>query len=177
MTDWCCLLRCLKITIFLVFLVGTSLRAQFTSSNLPIVLINTDQGAEITKERIGADMKIVNNADGRNQVSGPYNDYDGRVAIKGRGASSWGLFDKKSYTLETQLATGENNNVSLLGLPAENDWVLHGPFADKTLMKNAFVYTIGAELGRYAPRHRPCEGVVNGRYIGVYLLGEITKRQ
>ncbi|MFY0606183.1 MAG: CotH kinase family protein [Cyclobacteriaceae bacterium] len=146
-----------------------------TTSNLPIVVIDTDEISEITKERIGASMKIVFNASGRNDVNGPYNDYDGRISIKGRGESSWELFDKKGYTLETQLANGDNNNVSVLGLPEENDWVLYGPFADKTLMKNAFVYDLGRELGRYAPRTQFCEVMLNGEYRGVYLFTEKIK--
>ncbi len=146
-----------------------------TTSNLPIVVITTDEIAEITKERIGASMKIVYNASERNDVIGPYNDYDGRISIKGRGESSWELFDKKGYTLETQLANGDNNNVSILGLPEENDWVLHGPFADKSLMKNAFVYDLGRGLGRYAPRTQFCEVMLNGEYRGVYLFTEKIK--
>lgn len=150
--------------------------AQFTTSNLPIILIDTDQGVEITKERITAHMRVADHSEQRNSVSGPYNNYDGIIAIKGRGSSSWEMYEKKGYTLETQLDSGKNNNVELLGLPAENDWVLHGPYADKTLMKNALVYTLGAEIGRYAPRHRFCELVLNGEYRGVYLLVERIKR-
>ena len=160
----------------LLLFTGTGLRAQFTSSNLPIILIETDQGVPVTKEKIDAMMKITFHLDQRNYVTGPYNNYDGLISIKGRGSSSWERYEKKGYTLETRLATGENNNVPLLGLPAENDWVLHGPYADKTLIKNAFVYTIGAELGRYAPRHHFCELVLNGEYRGVYLLVERIKR-
>ena len=169
-------LKCFFILIAVILLTGVELQAQFTSSNLPIILIETDPVGPITKERIIATMKVVNNGEQRNLVSGPYNEYDGQIAIKGRGSSSWDNFEKKGYTLETQLFTGENNNVSLLGMPAENDWVLHGPYADKTLMKNAFVYTIGTELGRYAPRHGFCELLINGEYKGVYLLVERIKR-
>ena len=160
----------------LLIFISINTKAQFTSSNLPIILVDTDQGVEITKERITASMRIVNNPDQRNSINGPYNEYDGRIAIKGRGSSSWGVFAKKGYTLETQLPTGENNNVPLLGMPEENDWVLHGPYADKTLMKNAFVYTLGSEIGRYTPRHHFCELLLNGEYRGVYLLVERIKR-
>jgi hypothetical protein len=146
-----------------------------TTSNLPIVIIDTDDEGAITKERIGASMKIVFNPSERNDVNGPYNNYDGRISIKGRGESSWALFDKKGYTLETQLANGENNNVSILGLPEENDWVLHGPFADKSLMKNALVYDLGRGLGRYAPRTQFCEVMLNGEYRGVYVFTEKIK--
>ncbi len=148
---------------------------KFVSSNLPIVIINTHGASEITKERIGADMKIVWNPEARNEVAGPFNEYDGLIAIKGRGESSWEAYNKKGYTLETQLSDGSNNNVSLLGMPEENDWVLHGPFGDKTLMKNALVYNLGTDMGRYAPRNEFCELMINGEYRGVYLLVEKIK--
>lgn len=168
--------NCLIFTLLLVVFTPFQSNAQFTTSNLPIVIIDTESAVEITKDRIVADMKIVDNADSVNSVDGPFNDYDGLISIKGRGSSSWENYEKKGYTLETQLSTGENNNVSLLGLPEENDWVLHGPYADKTLMKNAFVYDVGSALGRYTPRTHFCELVLNGEYRGVYLLVERIKR-
>ena len=31
------------------------------------------------------------------------------------------------------LEDGENNNVSLLGMPEENDWILYAPYQDKNI--------------------------------------------
>lgn len=151
---------------------------ELTSSDLPIVIINSTGNAEITREeKLNGVLKIVDNEAGvRNLASGPYNGYNGKISIKGRGSSSWDTFPKKGYGFETQLADGSNNNVSILGLPEENDWVLHGPYADKTLMRNAFVYRISNEMGMYAPRTRFCELILNDEYVGVYLLTEKVKR-
>jgi len=148
----------------------------FVSSNLPVIVINTD-GQEIVYEpKITSTMGIVNNPEGqRNYVSGPYNEYSGMIGIEIRGQTSRG-FDKKSFGLETRDSIGENLNIPLLGLPRENDWVLYGPESDKTLMRNALTYTLAGQLGRYAPRVRFCELVLNGEYQGVYVFTEKIKR-
>ena len=98
----------------------------------------------------------------------------GQIAIELRGRSSQ-RFPKKSYGLETRTRGGGNRNVSLLGLPRENDWILYAPYNDKTLMRNALAYETARRLGRYASRTRYVELVLNGRYEGVYVLMETPK--
>ena len=61
-------------------------------------------------------------------------------------------------------------------MPEENDWIFHGPFADKSLMRNVLAYHMGRATGRYAPRTRWCELIINGDYRGVYILTERIKR-
>ncbi len=134
----------------------------FESSNLPIVVINT-HGQTIPDEyRIIADMGIIYNGPGqRNHVNDPFNNYDGKISIELRGSSSQ-MFPKKQYALETEDAQGENLNVSLLGLPEENDWILNGPYSDKSLIRNVLIYRLARDLGNYASRTRFCELVLNG---------------
>ena len=43
-------------------------------------------------------------------------------------------------------------------------------------MRDALAYKLGRDLGRYAPRTRFCEVVINGEYLGVYVLIEKIKR-
>ena len=147
------------------------------TSNLPLVIINTTETPEIYDEsKVPADMGIIDNGAGQlNTILDDYNEYDGQIAIEIRGASSQG-FPKKNYGFETQFEDGSNNNVSLLGMPAENDWVLHGPFSDKSLLRNALAYHMGRATGRYSPRTRLCELFVNGDYKGVYIFTERIKR-
>lgn len=149
----------------------------FFSSNLPLIFIETLETDEIYDEpRVPAHMGIVYNGPGLvNSFSDTYNAYDGLISIEIRGASSQ-LFPKKGYGFETQNADGSNNNVSLLGMPSENDWIFHGPFADKSLLRNDLAYYMGRQTGRYAPRTRFCELIINGDYRGVYLLTERIKR-
>ncbi len=145
-------------------------------SNLPIVVITTENGQTIPDEpKITAHMGIVNNESGLNELPGTFNDYDGKIGIEVRGASSQG-YAKKGYGLETRLENGENNNVSLLGMPMENDWVLHGPYSDKSLIRNVLAYHFAAAMGQYAPRTSLCELLINDSYSGVYMFTEKIKR-
>jgi len=147
------------------------------SSNLPLIVINTTETDEIYDEpRVSAHMGIIDNGQGQtNSIFDDFTDYNGRIAIEIRGASSQ-TFPKKNYGFETQLEDGENNNVSLLGMPKENDWILHGPYADKSLLRNVVAYHLAKTTGHYAPRTRLCELLVNGDYRGVYILTERIKQ-
>lgn len=148
----------------------------FASSNLPLIAIHTNGQAIQDEPRITAQMGIINNGENiRNFWSDDYNDYDGQISIEIKGSSSQ-IFPKKNYSIETQDAEGENLNVSLLGMPEENDWVLHGPYSDKSLIRNDLTYHIGRAMGRYAPRTRYCELMINDDYRGIYMLTEKIKR-
>lgn len=148
----------------------------FTSSNLPVVVINTNGQTIPDDPRILAHMGIIDNGNGnRNRVTDPFTHYDGRISIETRGESSQ-MFPKKSYAIETQTETGANFNAALLGMPPENDWVLYAPYTDKTMLRDVVTFKIGQDLGQYAPRFRFVELVINADYKGVYVLMEKIKR-
>ena len=150
---------------------------QVDSTHLPLVIIDTDGVAIPNEPRIIARMGIIDNGPGRyNSISDPCNVYDGQISIETRGESSQGLYPKKSYSFETQTDSGTNNNVSLLGLPEENDYVLYAPYGDKSLIRNAICYRLYEQMGHYSPRTRFVEIVVNDDYLGLYLLVEKIKR-
>ncbi len=58
----------------------------------------------------------------------------------------------------------------------ENDFVLYGPFSDKTLVKNVLTYELFRRTGRWAPRTRYVEVIINDDYRGIYVLTEKLKR-
>jgi len=150
-------------------------QVDITSSNLPLIIIETN-GADIVDEpKIKAGMKIIHATSGRNKITDFPNVYNGNIGIELRGSTSQG-FPKKGYGLETRDATGDEVNVSLLGMPKENDWILHGPFSDKSLIRNMLCYTLARQFMEYAPRGRYCELILNGKYQGVYVLMEKIKR-
>ena len=92
--------------------------------------------------------------------------------IRVRGNSSRG-FDKKGYLLNFKDETLVNNkDVSLVGFSAESDWVLNGPFLDKTLIRNYMCYNLAGEIMDYSPNVIFCEVFLNGQYEGLYLLLE-----
>ena len=147
----------------------------YTESNLHIISINT-YGEDIPDEpRIDAYMGIINNNSGTNNINDPFNDYNGKITIEKRGNSSQEQ-EKPPYRFETVDNNGENNNVKLLGLPEENDWILYAPWSDKSLLRNVLIYSLSNEMGRYAPRSKFVELYLNKEYRGVYVLMEKIKR-
>ncbi len=153
----------------------------FTDSNLPIVIINTDHGAEIKDDpRVFADMKVIYRGPGlRNyltdQNSPEYLNYNGRIDIEIRGSSSQ-YTEKKQYALTTfKTDNSTKNNVELLGLPEENDWILNGMIFDPALMRDYLSYNLSRQIGEYASRTVYCEVVINGNYRGLYVLQEKIK--
>ena len=151
-------------------------QVNFTDSNLPIIVINTNEQEIVDDPKIDCEMGIIWNGEGnRNYLSDPFNDYNGHIGIEIRGSTSQ-QYPKKSYGLETRDAQGDNLNVSLLGLPKENDWILYGAFPDKSLMRNEITYSIFSALQPWSPRFVYCELVINDEYLGVYTLIEKVKR-
>jgi hypothetical protein len=152
-------------------------RDEFTSSDLPIVIVTTSAGEDIMDEpKITADMKIINNAGGIvNNVSDPGNVYSGKVGIEIRGRFSASL-PQKPYGFETRDDAGNNLNVPILGMPEENDWVLTANYNDKTFLRNFLPFEIFRKMGHYATRSVYSEVVLNDEYKGIYLLGEKIKQ-
>jgi len=150
--------------------------ADFDNFNLPLMVINTNGQTIPDEPRIVADMGLIYNGEGKiNRQTDSWNEYSGKISIERRGESSSG-FKKKSYSIELQKEDGTNNNVSILNLPEENDFVLYGPYSDKTLIKNVLSYELFRRTGRWSPRTRYIELILNNEYRGIYVLTEKLKR-
>jgi hypothetical protein len=101
-----------------------------------------------------------------------------------RGQSST-MFAKVPYRLELRNEAGAKRDCSMFGMPSESAWALVGPYPDKTLIHNNFVYELGREIGLQAPRARLVEAYINLQnrplaaqdYQGVYQVVEIIKNQ
>src|SRR5690606_12306747 len=102
------------------------------------------------------------------------NNYSGYIGIEPRGQSSL-HWPKKNYSVETRDEFGNNLNTKILGMPKENDWILHGPFSDRSLIRNALAYNVSNQIGQYASRTRFCELFINDEYLGVYVFLEKIK--
>ena len=172
-------------TLSLVYIVIHQSLHEF-DSNLPLVVIDTF-GAQIPDEpKVPGWIHIigVDSLTGRASLTGPA-DHTGRMAIEVRGKSTAGR-PKQSYGFELRDDADREIDRPLLGMPAESDWVLYGPFNhDTAMMRNPFLYETSNQVGRYAPRTHYCEVFVNqgyGRidlqydYRGIYLLVEKIKR-
>ena len=146
------------------------------SSRLPIIKINT-AGRSITNEpKVDGSIGIIWNGDGtENNSNHSFNEYAGNIAIEKRGQSSLS-FPKNGYGFEFRDAEGEDMDTSFLNFPAEEDFILHGPYSDKTLLRNSLAMHLANQLGGYHSRTRHVELFINDQYEGVYLLMEKIKR-
>lgn len=133
---------------------------------LPMISINTNNVSIPDEPKIAGELTLTVD----NEVT-----FTGNIAIEIRGSSSQG-FPKKGYGFETRDAQDMDMDVSFLGLPEEEDWVLHGPFSDKSLVRNVLIFDLSRDIGRYASRTRFVELNINGSYRGIYVLMEKLKR-
>ena len=110
--------RLLLLAVAMLTLAGTALanswwdnyrpdnrNVRLTSTNLPIVWIDVDGNYIDRDERITARMKIIHNGDGALNYAdtvahpGQTIDYEGYVALRYRGSSSFSMSDKKPYSI------------------------------------------------------------------------------
>lgn len=158
-------------------------------THLPIVNIDT-KGAEIpgkpiyddnyqvveyTKApdgttTINATLGVVDNEKQSNHLTDDVKNL-GDIMIRVRGHSSR-KFEKANYFIRFINPDGTGNAQSFLGMDAHHEWAIHGPFLDKTLIRNYMWYNISGEIMEYSPNVRFFELVLNGEYRGVYLAIE-----
>ena len=142
-------------------------------TDLPVVYIDTD-GAQIAKESKTKSIIALKNASGeRHPVSGEPDEVS-YATVKYRGATSYTQFEKKQYRIRFFKDSGlkKKKDVELFGMAEDSEWILNGPFLDKTLMRNKLAYDVSREIMEWAPDTRYCELFLNGEYQGVYLAVE-----
>ena len=152
---------------------------EFNSFESPVAIIRVNSfGKDITKnEKIDAYMDIV-----WDENSSAFAYYSGitqlqtKIGIKKRGRVSLFNFPKNGYTIESKDSFWEDDDIEPLNFPKEEDWVLHGPWADRTFMRNALAMHLTRKTGNYASRTAYVELFVNGEYEGIYVLMEKIKR-
>ena len=150
-------------------------------TTLPLVVVDTD-GTEMGRKKRSIEDDSWVSATTRVSIGGS-TDYDGPSAIHVRGNSSR-EYDKVGFRLELRDRSGNDVDAELLGMPKEADWVLSGPYSDKTLMRNHLIYTLSRDIGRYAPRTAFVELFVvddkrdpsTKHYRGVYVLTERVEK-
>ena len=146
------------------------------STNIPLIMINTNNQLIVDEPKINVDFKIIDNfPNSLNYPTDSGNIYSGIAGIEIRGSYSATL-PQKPYGIETRDTQGNNNNVSLFGMPQENDWILIANYNDKTFLRNVLSFDLFEKMGHYAPRTKLCEVVVNNIYNGIYVFTEKIKR-
>ncbi len=163
-------------SLLLFYSVCTTVSAQLTETHLPIVIIHTE-GAPIEDEpKTRATIDIIYKGGGAaNNISDFPNEYSGLCGIETRGSSSQS-FEKKSYSFELWDAGESDLDTSFLGFKKEEDFILNGPYSDKSLINNTLVLQLARDMGHYATKTRFVELILNDAYQGVYVIMEKIKR-
>lgn len=85
--------------------------------------------------------------------------------------------NKKNFKISFINADGsENKSMGLLGMEPHDEWALHGPYMDRSLIRNYMCMNIAGEIMPYTPDVRFCELFVDGEYRGIYLAMETIAR-
>ena len=156
-----------------------------TESNLPIVIISTDEVLSRTDRKMGH-MIVINNGVGKTNYvdtikhAGQTIEYNQPIAIKWRGSTSFGNDEsrsKKPMSIKTlksgsTAVTDSKDKVKLLGLGKDNDWVLLAPWQDKSYVRDILTMVMAQGGSAYAPNMRYCEVIFNKTYYGIYILSE-----
>ena len=133
---------------------------------LPQFKINTSNKTIVDEPKIPASMDLY--IDG--ELNKSYN-----IGIEIRGSSSQ-FFEKKSYGVETWDTNNEDIDTDLGGFPEEEDWILYGPFSDKSLIRNVLIFQLSNAIGMYGSRTDFYELTINDKFLGTYVLMEKIKR-
>ncbi|GID48980.1 hypothetical protein Aca07nite_62550 [Actinoplanes capillaceus] len=163
---------------------GTALyvaRAVDTQHDLPLLLIDNYGKGKPGRDYMDAAAMVFDTTAGRTSLSAAPA-VATRTGIHLRGQSS-AMFEKAPYRLEFRDDADDDADHPVLGMPADSDWVLRGPFSDKSLIREALVYDLGREMGLATPRYRFVELYLNtdsapvaaADYQGVYMLVETIK--
>lgn len=136
-------------------------------SSLPSVYIDLEG---VTLQQIHADQTVkhdstsvyITDPAGEHTLSARNN-----VQIKGRGNSSWQVYEKKGYQIKF------DTEISVMGMPAAKKWVLLASAGDDSLMRFQLASRAAQSWDMaFVPEFRFVDLWIEGEYLGTYLLGE-----
>ncbi|MDD6679533.1 MAG: CotH kinase family protein [Firmicutes bacterium] len=172
---------------------GYTVSSDFTT-HLPLVILDLDEGEPPISMRIGDNgvfcpiegvdpyvggtFSLIDNGTGVNKASDAPA-LSSLMNIKRRGNSS-SQYPKAQWMVKFVTESGQDNDLDVLGMGAEHEWILNGSLMDKSMMRNYLAYSIASEFMPNTPDYYFCEVLLreNGvlRYQGVFLLGENIKQ-
>ena len=133
-------------------------------SRLPVVYINTENGSDVTSKDyyINGEMKIQGNERYNLETTKLY---DGKIEIKGRGNSTWGL-PKKPYKIKLDSKT------NLFSMGKNKHWVLLANYYDSSSLRNTLSYDLSGALDMPQTETVHTGVIFNGKYVGTYQFCE-----
>jgi hypothetical protein len=152
-----------------------------TDHDLPILVMDVYGAGKPKTDYVDAAVLAIDPTNGVTSLSAAPS-IASRAGVHVRGQSS-AEYEKTAYRLELRGNDDQDADYPLFGLPADSDWALRAPYFDKSLIHDAFAYSMGNEMGLSVPRFRFCEVYLNldggalsaADYMGVYLLTETVK--
>lgn len=122
------------------------------------------------RDVIEAELSIIDNQDRNNHPSDqPAVTTISEIRVRGHASRH---FEKAPYRLNFVDENGEDQALSVMGMSAHSDWVLYGPYLDKSLVRNYMWYNISGQIMEWAPNVRYCELILDGEYQGLYMMVE-----
>jgi hypothetical protein len=154
----------------LTWLPVTAQTTTFDVNGIPKVYVNLLQPGPITQDSdLEAHIQLVNGS-GSTYTSDAL--YNGLTTIHGHGNSTW-KYPQKSYNISLKDGGWNDFDFGMLGMPADNSWILLANYDDRTIMHDALAYYLGYAIGmEWSPRYRYVELYLDSSYQGLYMLVE-----
>lgn len=148
-------------------------------TTLPIIRINHTGVSDMAKsdEEETMQMEVFDNRSGAVQRVMMA---DGRIKVRGAGSAN---YPKKGFRLKLRtMSVGENkrpNNLSLLGMRQDDDWILYAGYNDPEKVRNVYLTNLWKE-GQAKDNDfkldngvefKYAELIMNDNYYGLYALG------
>ena len=141
-----------------------SATAEMFFSKLPVVYINTENGAAIVSKEDYIDAELIIQGN-ETYNSGTTTLYNGVTEIRGRGNSTWAQ-PKKPYKLKLDKKT------DVFGMGKNKHWVLLANYLDESLLRNTLAYDLSGNMGMEQMSTVFVDVILNGEFIGNYQFCE-----
>ena len=153
---------------------------ELVSKGLSVISVNTDSGDYVKSrlEYVPASMKITLSEEFK-KCTNAYTESALPIEIKGRGNSTWnnGYSDGKQNTLPGDTHTRKvpyniklSEKANLFGMGERKSWVLVANYMDRSNLRNKLIYDLSANMGMIYTKSVFVNLMLNGEYMGVYML-------
>lgn len=143
-----------------------------TQTDMPVMYIRTKDNAPVNSKDVYVKAYYYLDSRGVEGVKDiASKEVPDTMQIKGRGNWTWNGFEKKPYRLKL------NKKTALLGLDKSKHFGLLAHADDwSAWMKNTMGFLLSEQMGlQWTPKQQPVEVVLNGDYIGLYMLTELIR--
>ena len=142
---------------------------QVLFTGLPIMTLNSEY-SRVFQEETGEEELFV----GEMVLFDPdssetYTVTTSQAVYRVRGAKSASHYPKVGYKLNLVKANGNNRHLSLLGMPADDDWIIRGLFTDPQKVREQVASDLWNDLVADSPVNLQCSQV---QYMELFLEGE-----